>query len=94
MKTVWIKVIPWQKDLITEALENGADGVVVEEGRSAEVRELGIITTIAPDGDLKLGEDVPDMNFDRVWTDIQILGDLAISQTIGQSFQDCLFSCT
>jgi len=58
MKTVWVKVIPWQKDLVTEALENGADAVIVEEGRAADVRELGIITTVAPDGDLKPGDDV------------------------------------
>jgi len=58
MKTVWVKAIPWQKELVTEALENGADGVLVEEGRCGDVKELGIITTIAPDGDLKLGEDV------------------------------------
>ena len=58
MRTVWVKAIPWQKELVTEALENGADGVVVEEGRCGDVKELGIITTIAPDGDLKLGEDV------------------------------------
>jgi 3-dehydroquinate synthase II len=58
MKIVWVKAVPWDKQLITTALENGADGVVVEEGRADEVRQLGIITTIAPDGDMKLGEDV------------------------------------
>ena len=58
MKTVWVKVVPWDKPLVTSALESGADGVLVEEPRHAEIRELGIITTIAPDGDLKLGEDV------------------------------------
>ena len=58
MKVVWVKVIPWEKRLITEALESGADAVVVEEGRAADVRELGIITIIAPDGDLKPDDDV------------------------------------
>jgi 3-dehydroquinate synthase II len=58
MKTVWVRVIPWDKQLVTAALEGGADGVLVEQGRQAEVRALGIITTIAPDGDLKLGRDV------------------------------------
>lgn len=58
MKTVWVKVVPWDKQLVTAALENGADGVVVEEGRSEDVKQLGIITTIAPDGDVTLGEDV------------------------------------
>lgn len=58
MKQVWVKVDPWRKELVTEALEAGADAVLVPEGKSEEVRGLGIIQTIAPDGDLRLGEDV------------------------------------
>ena len=58
MKQVWVKVDPWKKELVTAALEAGADGVLVPEGRSEEVKQLGIIRTIAPDGDLRLGEDV------------------------------------
>lgn len=58
MKTIWVQVIPWNKDLVTSALEAGADGLVLEEGRSAEAKALGLITTVAPDGDLRLGEDV------------------------------------
>ncbi len=58
MKQVWIRADPWQKDLVTAALEAGADAVLVPEGRSEEVRSLGIIQTVAPDGDLRLGEDV------------------------------------
>ena len=58
MKTVWVQVIPWNKSLVTAALEAGADGLVLEEGRSAEAKALGLITTIAPDGDLRLGQDV------------------------------------
>lgn len=58
MKTIWIQAIPWDKDLVTAALEAGADGVLVEEGRSPDVRALGLITTIAPDGDLQIGREV------------------------------------
>jgi 3-dehydroquinate synthase II len=58
MKTVWVSAVPWNKDLVTAALEAGADGVYVEAGRSAEVKELGIIATIATDGDLRLGDSV------------------------------------
>jgi len=58
MKLVWVKADPWRKELVTEALEAGADAVLVPEGRSEEVRGLGIMQTIAPDGDLRLGEDV------------------------------------
>ena len=51
MKTVWVRVIPWNKSLVTASLEAGADGLVLEEGRSAEAKALGLITTVAPDGD-------------------------------------------
>ncbi|MBN2467546.1 MAG: 3-dehydroquinate synthase II [Deltaproteobacteria bacterium] len=58
MKKVWVKAIPWDKRVITTALESGADGVMVPEGFSEKVKQLGIITTIAEDGDLKLNRDV------------------------------------
>ena len=58
MKKLWIKVIPWNKGLITTALESGADAVWVEEGMSKKVKELGRITTISPDGDIKMDKDV------------------------------------
>ncbi|NPV49199.1 MAG: 3-dehydroquinate synthase II [Armatimonadetes bacterium] len=58
MKTVWVSVVPWDKDLVTAALEAGADGVYVEPGRTPEVKALGLITAIAPDGDIVLGRDV------------------------------------
>jgi len=58
MKVAWVKVDPWNKSLVTAALEGGADGVMVPEGYHHKVKELGRITTIAPDGDLKPGEDV------------------------------------
>lgn len=58
MKKIWVKAIPWNKAVVTTALESGADAVVVEEGKSADVRKLGKIKTVAPDGDLRLGVDV------------------------------------
>jgi 3-dehydroquinate synthase II len=61
MKTVWVEVIPWDKELVTAALEAGADGVKVEAGRSAEVKALGLLTTLAPDGDLQ-----PERDFTEV----------------------------
>ena len=64
MKRVWVKVDPWDKQLAIAALEGGADAVVVAEGDSAKVKELGALPTVAPDGDLKPGEDV-------VWVDIR-----------------------
>jgi 3-dehydroquinate synthase II len=56
MKELWIDVRPWKKDIATAAIESGADVLVVEE--AARVRELGRVTTVAPDGDLLPGKDV------------------------------------
>jgi len=58
MKEVWVNAVPWDKNLITTALESGADAVMVPEKYTAKVKELGIIHTIAKDGDLKLGQDI------------------------------------
>jgi len=58
MKQVWVKAIPWQKKLVTTAIEGGADAVVVEEGKTEAVKALGRIKTVAPDGDLKPDKDV------------------------------------
>jgi 3-dehydroquinate synthase II len=57
MKQVWVKVDPWNKKLVTAALEGGADAVWVPEGRVKEVKALGLIQVIAPDGDLVPGQD-------------------------------------
>jgi len=58
MKTVWIKAVPYKKEIITTALESGADGVLVPRGFSEKAKKLGVIKTISEDGDLKLGEEV------------------------------------
>lgn len=56
MKQVLVDVRPWNKEIAITALESGADGIVTESAQV--VRELGRITTIAPDGDLIPGEDI------------------------------------
>lgn len=58
MKIVWVKASPWKKGIVTTALESGADGILVPKGYSSKVKKLGVIKTIAVDGDLKLGKDV------------------------------------
>jgi len=58
MRTIWVKVDPWDKKLVTTALEGGANAIMVPKGFSKKVKELGRITTIAEDGDLKPGQDV------------------------------------
>lgn len=58
MRQIWVKVDPWDKQLVTTALEGGADGIMVPPGYSSKVKALGRIDTIAEDGDIKLGTDV------------------------------------
>jgi 3-dehydroquinate synthase II len=58
MRKVWVKVDPWDKELVTTALESGADGIMVPKGYSAKVKELGKIKTIAEDGDIVPGKDI------------------------------------
>jgi 3-dehydroquinate synthase II len=54
----WVNARPYKKKVVTTALESGADAVIVPQGQSRKVRDLGLIKTVSPDGDLKLGEDV------------------------------------
>lgn len=58
MRKIWVKVDPWDKSLVTTALEGGADGIMVPKGYSEKVKKLGRIQTVSQDGDLKLGKDV------------------------------------
>lgn len=87
MKTIWVQAIPWNKDLVTAALEAGADGVVVEAGRTPEVKALGLITTIAPDGDLRLGSDIVEVEI-RDKTDEERAARLSQSQRVIVSTTD------
>jgi 3-dehydroquinate synthase II len=58
-KKVWVKVCPWDKTLVTTALENGADAVYVEKKDVEKVKQLGRIQTIAEGaGDLKIDQDI------------------------------------
>lgn len=58
MKEIWVKAEPWQKELVTTALESGINAVVVSPDKVSAVKELGIIQTVSDNGDLKWGEDV------------------------------------
>ena len=57
MKSVWVNADPWSRDIVTAALESGADALVVPEGHSDRTHALGRIKTVAPDGDIVLGKD-------------------------------------
>ena len=58
MKRVWVKAVPWSKEIAVAAVESGADALWVPAGMGSEVRKLGIIPTVAEDGDFVLGRDV------------------------------------
>jgi len=58
MKKVWVDCRPWSKKKVLAALENGADAVVIPAGKSKLVAQLGRLKTVSPDGDLKLGRKV------------------------------------
>ena len=58
MKIVWVKVIPWSLELAQAAMESGADALWIPPGMQPEVKKMGIIPTIAEDGDIVLGKDV------------------------------------
>lgn len=58
MRKIWVKIDPWDKDLVTTALEGGADAILVPEGYTDKAKELGLIDTVSEDGDIKIGKDV------------------------------------
>lgn len=64
MKKFWVDARPWDKKIVTTALESGAHAVVVPKGCSEKVKQLGLIVTISEDGDLKLGADIIEIRID------------------------------
>jgi 3-dehydroquinate synthase II len=58
MRKIWIKVDPWDKEIVTAALEGGVDGLMLPNGYSEKAKALGRIETISEDGDLKPEKDV------------------------------------
>lgn len=58
MRLIWVKVDPWDKEMVTTALEGGADAILVPPGHSHKVKALGRVPTVSEDGDIRVGEDV------------------------------------
>jgi 3-dehydroquinate synthase II len=58
MKKLWVNATPYEKGLIIAALESGAEAVVVPDGKTSLVQQLGKIKTVAKDGDIRPGVDV------------------------------------
>lgn len=60
-KVFWVRLPAFQKDLVTTALESGAEALVLPAGLKEKVQVLGRIKVIAPDGDLQLGKAVKEV---------------------------------
>lgn len=58
MKEIWVKADPWNKALVTTALEAGADAVIVPGDKVTSVKELGLIKTVSDTGDLQWDRDL------------------------------------
>jgi 3-dehydroquinate synthase II len=54
---LWARVQPWDKDLAVAALEAGADALWVPDGCLEKARELGRVTVICAEGDLRDGRE-------------------------------------
>ena len=58
MKEIWVKAIPWKREIAMTAIECGADALWVSSGMEAEVKTMGLIPTVSEEGDILLGRDV------------------------------------
>ena len=57
-KKVWVKVMPWNKEMVTTALEGGADAIIVAGEDTEKVKALGVIKVVSPEGDIVPERDV------------------------------------
>jgi len=73
MKKLWVKIDPWDKKLVTTALESGADAVWVPPGKAPEVKALGLIPVVAEDGDLVPGRQVAEVTVSATEDEAEVL---------------------
>ena len=81
MKKIWVKSIPWTREIALTAVESGADGLWVPAGMKTEVRRMGVIPIIAEDGDLMLGRDVVEKEIQEKRDEEEILS-LTLSKKV------------
>jgi len=81
MKRVWVKAVPWSKEVALAAVETGADALWVPPGMKSEVRKLGVIPTVAEDGDFVLGRDVVEKEIREKKDEEEIIG-LSLSKKV------------
>ncbi|TVM36015.1 3-dehydroquinate synthase II family protein [Oceanidesulfovibrio marinus] len=49
MKEIWFKAVPFDKKLVTLALESGVDGIIVDKTKKKDVAALGRTNVISPE---------------------------------------------
>jgi 3-dehydroquinate synthase II len=54
---LWARVIPWEKEVAIAALESGVETLWVPNDCADSVRELGRLTAVCSEGDLREGRD-------------------------------------
>jgi 3-dehydroquinate synthase II len=54
----WLDAREWNRELVTTALESGADAIFVMPENVPKVKELGLVQTIAENGDIKPDDDM------------------------------------
>ena len=62
MKLFWQDARDYDKNVITTALESGADAIFIKQENEKKIKELGLIKTICQNGDLKIGKDVVEID--------------------------------
>ncbi len=82
MRKIWIKIDPWDKEMVTASLESGAYGLVIPDGYADEVKKLGKIVVVADDGDLVPEKDIREMEITGMDDEEKILGFLKTSKVI------------
>lgn len=58
MKEIWVRAIPWKKEIAMAAIEGGADALWAPPGMGSEVKKMGLIPVVSEDGDILVGCDV------------------------------------
>lgn len=54
---LWARVFPWDKEVATAALESGVETLWVPDGSLASARELGRVTGVCAEGEIREGRD-------------------------------------
>lgn len=49
MKEIWFKAVPFDKKLVTLALESGVDGIIVDKSKKKDVAALGRTNVVSPE---------------------------------------------